>query len=190
MLAAAAQDAFLQNRSEPAHRRKTPVPRGLLELGEGLQAQLLVEQPRPLRPHALDPHHLDESLRDLPRELVEQRKTAGPNDLGDLAGEVLADARQLRETVAVPADELGDRLAQRLDRAGGRPVGADPEGILVLNFEQVGDLLETLRDVDVVHARSFQDARARARKRFSVSTGTLRPRALSSFEPGSLPETR
>ena len=48
-------------------------------------------------------------------------------------------------------NQVGDLLRQRLDRLGGIAIGTNAKGILAVDFEQVGGLVENSGDGFVVH---------------------------------------
>ncbi len=52
-------------------------------------------------------------------------------------------------------DQVGDLVRQSLDGLGGVAVGADAEGILAVDFEQVGGFVENSGDGFVVHGREL-----------------------------------
>ena len=75
---------------------------------------------------------------------------AGVDELADLRGEILADARQCR--AGPPGVERGDAVGMMRDGLRGVAIRADLEGVLVLDLEQIADLGEHARDGEVVHA--------------------------------------
>ena len=75
---------------------------------------------------------------------------SGLDDVGDLAGEVLADPRQLRQ-IASGLQQPANRLGQPLDDARGTAVGAHAKLVLSLNFKKFGGLIEHRRDFRVLH---------------------------------------
>src|SRR5690606_11348639 len=110
---------------------------------------------------------------------------AGLDELGDVAGHVLADVGETGE-VGVLADEAGEGLRVALDELRGAAVGAHAEGVRALDVEQVGDLVQRACDVDVLHAPS------RLQRPVAV-TGSSRARPPSPSSPpsrGGRPSTR
>ena len=64
--------------------------------------------------------------------------------------EALADARKIHEDLA-GCHEVGDALGQVANRPRAVAVGADAEGVLVLDFQDVGDFLEDGCHLAVFH---------------------------------------
>ncbi len=65
----------------------------------------------------------------------------------------LADAGDCQQLFGF-GDQIGNLLGQRLDRLGGIAVGTNAEGILAVDFEQVGGFVENSSDGFVVHKRN------------------------------------
>src|SRR5256886_16718474 len=61
------------------------------------------------------------------------------------------------------AHQLRDRLGEVADRAGGIAIGAHPEGVGVLDLEEIGDLVEHAGDVGILHGTKM-GARAALRR--------------------------
>ena len=81
----------------------------------------------------------------------------GVDELGDLARQVGADARQLCQILAA-GNDLGGAARQVLDRARGSAVGANTERIGAFDLEQIGEVIEGGRNLGIVdrhRARSF-----------------------------------
>ena len=81
--------------------------------------------------------------------LLEQRQFPGAHDGGDLAGEVLADAGQFLK-VGARLDELRHAARVSADHPRGVAIGADAERVLLADLEQIGELLEHVRNLGVV----------------------------------------
>jgi len=73
------------------------------------------------------------------------------DELGNLAGEVLADTGQV---YAIGRRKGGDLIGEMKDGVGGVAVGADLERILVFDFEEIADLAEDACDRRIVHVDS------------------------------------
>jgi hypothetical protein len=84
-----------------------------------------------------------------PAQLFQQLAGAGGGDLADLAGEVLADARELGELAAL-RELRGEVERQSAYDARGVAVGTDAERVFVAELEEIGDLLEGRGDVGVM----------------------------------------
>ena len=121
-----------------------------LELVERLDAELLPDPGRGLRPETRQLHEEDDLGRDAGLLLRQRLDLADLDDLDDLLLDRLADALQLlRATVE---RELGDG-ARRLAHARGRAaVGDDAEGVLALELEQVAEELDLVRDLGVLRS--------------------------------------
>src|SRR5690606_6014676 len=102
----------------------------LLEPHDRAHAKLVVPPPLPPSAYLLDRHQLRQRAGDPPSQLLEPPEPPGPDQLRDVAGEILADARQLPQVLA-RLDHLRQRTAQVADRAGRVPVRADPERVAV-----------------------------------------------------------
>ena len=74
-----------------------------------------------------------------------------------LAGQILADPRQLRQIVS-GLQQACDRLGQALDLARGTAVGADAKLVLSPNLEEFGGLVEHGGDFRVLN-RHIEDPR-------------------------------
>ncbi len=69
----------------------------------------------------------------------------------DFFGQVFADARQIGQFAIGIGGDFFQRLVQIVNRAGGVLIGAHAEGIGRLEFQDVGDELESGGDFGVVH---------------------------------------
>jgi hypothetical protein len=111
--------------------------------------ELLEERLHPLGTEPLDPHQVAQ-LSGHPRlYLGQQRQLAGLDDGLDLGGEIVADVRQLTQVGAL-RDELGHGLGMAAEGAGGIAIGAHPEGVGVVELEEVREALELRGDFRVV----------------------------------------
>src|SRR5207248_3077766 len=93
--------------------------------------------------------HRDDAFGNLLAELVVQAELPGLDELGDLLLHRLADAGDLAELSV--AAELRQVDGQAFDRARGIVIGADLEGILVLELKELADGVEDLGDLPVIH---------------------------------------
>src|SRR6185369_15263129 len=110
---------------------------------------LAVEPHRHLGPDARHVHQRDDAGRDLLRRPVDVADVAGLQIFGDLPGEVGAHAGDLVQPI-LPGQRL-HVFAERLEVLGGPPVGADAEGVLLLQLEHVGHEVEEPRHLEVLH---------------------------------------
>ena len=74
---------------------------------------------------------------------------SGVDELPDPRGQVFADARNLAQLCVGDAP---NRVGPGGDRFAGRAIRANLEGVVTLDFEQVGDLSKNLRDRAIIHA--------------------------------------
>ena len=121
----------------------------LAQLVERRHAEVLVEQPGPLRPEPWDPGDLDQAGGDARLELVCRGDRAGLEQGVDLLGDRLAHARELLD--APFARHLLDRHPGLADGLGGGAVGADAIDDRPVQLIEAGQLLEGLRDLAVSH---------------------------------------
>ena len=68
----------------------------------------------------------------------------------NLAGQIYSDARQAGNIFA-SLDQQADIAPQFAQGVGSVPVGADAEGVVALNLQQVSDLIKDRSDVFVVY---------------------------------------
>lgn len=104
---------------------------------------------RALGAQARNLEHLDETLRCLRGQLLQERQRAGFEDRADLASEVAADARQLVQPSRRRKGRRRNRKRPHCARCSS--VGTHAELILALDLEQVRDLLEDARDVNLLN---------------------------------------
>ena len=74
----------------------------------------------------------------------------GLDDIGDLAGEILADPRQLRQ-IASGFQQASGRFRQTLDDACGTAVGAHAKLVLPPDLKEFGGLVEHGGDFRILH---------------------------------------
>lgn len=151
LLGAALEDPLLERLADAADVVELAVLRCGLELLDGAEVELVVEELRTLRADAGDAHHHREAPGDLLEQLAVEIEVTGRRELADLPGQILADASELAELQRVALDDLRRGLGQRLDRSRSGPIRTDAELVLAEDLEQVGDLIEHACDVCVVH---------------------------------------
>ncbi len=162
LLATALEDPLLERLPDPAESVQLPLARRLFERGNRRDLELVEEQLRPLRTDAADAHDLDEPAGHTLPQLLKELEVPRSHDLHDLRGEVLPYAGEIGERVGSASGELRDRRAVRLDRPRGAAIGAYAERVLVQDLEEIGDLLEDVRDVRVLHHASINLRRSQA----------------------------
>ena len=129
-----------------------------LQGGDVADTRFVVEQLRGPGAQTGDVHQLDHAVRDLLVEGVHVLHPARPQVLADLVGEVLADAGDLAQPLLL-RDHL-DVLAEAFETLAGATVGADAEGIVSADLQEIGHPIEETGDLDVLHA-ALQFARER-----------------------------
>ncbi len=148
--------------------RERPQPLGLGGRAQPLErvdAELLPDPCRGLRPEPRQPHELDEPGRNLallPRQCLD---LAAVDDLDDLLLDRPADPLELLR--AALERELRDRAARLPDPVRGPPVGEHAKGLGTVELHQVGEEVELGRDVRV--------ARQRGRHRSIIGSGAHGP---------------
>src|SRR5438309_8269523 len=115
-----------------------------LELLDGRDLQVVVDDPRSRRADARYAQQRQETGRDRCLELRVTLRPAGRDDLLDRLADRRADLRDLLEPALL--DQLGERLAKVADRPSGRAVRDRAKDVLTLELDQVADLVEDLRD--------------------------------------------
>jgi hypothetical protein len=96
-------------------------------------------------------HELCRAARGGVLQLPQERVGPGACDRGDLFGQVLTDARNLPQSARC-VEEVRDALRPALDGTRCVAVRPYPEGIFLLQLEEVRDLTEDPRDLCVAHA--------------------------------------
>ena len=76
------------------------------------------------------------------------------NEFSDFLLQRVADAFDFAQTIF--RNDLGERLVQGFNRAGGVGVGAGLERIFALQFQQRADAHENFRDLIFVHAGNME----------------------------------
>jgi hypothetical protein len=108
-----------------------------------------VEDPGGLGPDSGNAHQLDDAGRDPLPGRLQAPHPAGPEILDDLAGEVGPDSGDLIEP-PFAGDDL-DILREALQVERGAAVGADPEGILPADLQEIGHQIELTGHLEVLH---------------------------------------
>ncbi len=148
------QDVELGLFAEAGQGADAAVARRPVQLLDGLHLEVVVQRLDPLRPQAGNLQQFGDRRRQFAPQAVEQAAVAGVDDFADLGGEVVADAGQPRQVLAL-FQQRARLLRQFAQRARGIAVGADAERIGALDFEPVGDFLEDGGDVGVVDGHDF-----------------------------------
>ena len=125
--------------------------------------ELVIKQLDALWPQAGQRRHLADLARQGSLQSVQKLKMASLDDVGDLAGQVLADARQFGEVL--PLTQHGPHaLRQAIDCPCGPPVGADAKGIVAPELEQVSGLVEQGSNFSILDQHCIQSS-TRAKRR-------------------------
>ena len=127
-----------------------PLAAGRLELGDRRDVELLVEELRGLGADVLQGHDVQEAGGVLLLEVLEGGALPGLDELLELLGDPLADARDVAELVL--AGEGGDVLGEALEGLGDVVVRADLERVVPLHLEELPELAEGAREVVIRHA--------------------------------------
>ena len=147
------EDVLLRLRLDLRELAETAVLRGLLELVDRRDAQVVVDRSRGRRPHPRDAQEREEPGRHGRLQLLVTDRSPRRDELLDRLADRRADFRDLLEPFLL--DELGERLAQIADRARRRTVRHGAEDVLALELEEVRDLVEDVRDRVVVEMEGF-----------------------------------
>ncbi len=135
--------------------------RRLGELFRRLDLELLEDGLHPLGSQARYRGDVGKRLGRAAGDLVQQLEMAGLDQLGDLAGQILADARQLAQILS-RRDHGGGGARKVLDRPRGVAVGAHAERVGALDLQQIRQTVEGRGDLGVVkgHSRAPSGERA------------------------------
>ncbi len=139
-----------------AHARELgqrPVGDRPLEALEVFDAEPVVDEVDGLAAEPLDLEQPEERLGHTGHDLRVLRHPAGPDVLVDLPGQAFADPGERLEPAL--RGDLGDVLGHVLEDPRGLAVGHDLEAGLALDLEGVGDPVEKLRDLPVLHRPSL-----------------------------------
>ena len=150
------EDALLFLRAESAHPGDPALLCGLLQLGEVLDAELVVDPAGCLRPEAGHPRHLHQGRRELGLQLVRGWDAAGLDQRLDLLRERLPDRGQLGEAALI--GELLDRDRALRDGAGRLPVGLHAKAVGPVELVENPQLSEGGGDLRVAHIRKLVGA--------------------------------
>jgi hypothetical protein len=144
----------------------------LFALLRRMHVELAVQRLNLLRPQSRDAQQLGDARRSALAQLLSQLAGAARRDFTHLGQQVVADARQLGQRLAL-GQLRGDVQPQPPDQARRVAVGAHAKRVAVLQLEQIGDLLEHAGDVGVVHGHERIIAhcrlRATAGRRLAIS---------------------
>ena len=105
-----------------------------------------------LRPEALDFEQLEHGRTIFLEQLGVDLDVAFLKEMLQVGEHAFADAGNCEQLLGL-GDQVGDLLRHGLDGLGGVAVGTNAEGILAVDFEQVGGLVEDAGDGFVVHGR-------------------------------------
>src|SRR5579859_27091 len=131
--------------SEPVLRRCLPKPL------DAADAQILPDDAGLLWPEVGNREHLEYAGRHVLAEVLIVVHLPGGNELADLLLQRLSDALDLAELLLL---DKGSQIAgEALEGAGAILVGADFEGVFVLDLENARDRLQDLDDLRGIHGR-------------------------------------
>ncbi len=182
-----------------------------LQLVHRRDAKLVPQLLRALGADARQAGDLGQRARYLLGHLLQLAELAGLHQLGDVVRHVVADGGELGEVGAV-GHELAHGDGMLPNGAGGVAVGPHPEPVGAPDLQQVGQLLQDVGDLVVLHPpvthrrpprrgvagerpilhpppTSTPRSRSSSTNAPSSSVSTPRSRASSALEPGSSPTT-
>src|SRR5229473_2772031 len=123
------------------------IARGLFEVLERPNAELAVEGRDGLGADALEVQQIQDGWRKFSNELTVICARARVGDFANTRREVLADARDFPQSGDV---EEGELIRMVGDDVGGVAIRANLERVLALDFEEIGDLSEKMRDCGII----------------------------------------
>jgi hypothetical protein len=103
-----------------------------------------------LRPEGPKRQQLEQAFGDPPFGFLQQRQTARFDDFLDLAGEIPADAVQLREVLS-GGNERRDLVREVADHACSITICTHAKRVRALDFEEISETIEDPRHVGVVN---------------------------------------
>ena len=153
---------FLFNRRpETAQLVHPPGLDGASQIVERAHFELVIEQLDPLRSEAGKRGHVAKLAGKYFFQLFQQLEMPSFDDVGNLAGQVLADPRQFRE-ILFRRQQVPDALRQAFDGAGGPVIGAHAKLVLAFDFEQVGGLIEHRHDFGILNRHRHEPSKRRS----------------------------
>ena len=133
--------------AHPLDGSNAAVERGALQIVECLDAELTMQHRDRLRADTLEPHHFENRWREFAQQIAMKLGVACRRDLADLAGEVFPDTRDLSERRFIERGQVVRVIAGDVGDVAVRP---DLEGVVALDFEEVGDFPEDVGDGGVI----------------------------------------
>jgi hypothetical protein len=146
-----AQNQRFLLRAHTLERAQPAVAGGAFEIFKRPDIEVAIEECHGLRPDALEVQQVENRRGKFFEQLLMVLDRSRVHELGDLAGQILADSRQLK---AVGRGERRDAIRVVRNRLRGIAIRANLEGVLVLDLEQVADFGEHARDGQVLHEQS------------------------------------
>ena len=168
-------EAFLF-RPHALHRADTAIPGGRLEIVQRADAELAIQYGNGFRSHPLQVQQIENRGRELGDELAVKGGVAGFGNLTNPRGEILADARNLAQAIRVEECELVRMIGSDV---GAIAVGANLEGILVFDLEEIGNFAKYPCNREIIQRgdlRSRSRSRAIVRRRRPVTQQSRRAR--------------
>ena len=134
---------------------------GALQVGQVPDVQVADQHGGLARSQARDAHQVERTERELLAQVIQVAEVAGVHQLGDLLRDGLPDATQLRQRAVldVLVESAGRRRigGERVERVRPQVVGADLEGVLPLDLQELGDLPQRLCDLARRHGKRSVD---------------------------------
>ena len=140
----ALENLGLEGSAKPLRGCEATAARGVLEISGGGDPQLLVELAHPLSPQSGYAQHVEDARRELFAHRLQSWMMARLMELGDHAGDGIADARDFGE----PAFSDQPLQRQRTERqvVGGAGIGTGTVGIAARQFQPLSQLPEEFRN--------------------------------------------
>ena len=160
-LGARSKDELFLLRAQAFQRAHAAVAARGLELLYRLDAELGIQQRHRFWTDALQVEQIENSRREMLEQLPVITRFARLGNLPDLRCQIFADPLNSAQLVFVQICEFLGRVCDCLGRVS---IGADLERILVLDFEQIGDLREDARDGEVFHVSTQRNKGAEKSK--------------------------
>jgi len=138
-------------RSESGELRQPTAADGVFEIRGRVDAEVTKQPTHPDGTEARQASKGYQSAGSPFAGLVQSSQPAGADKLDNLAREVVPDPREGGQLRWAMDGDLCDRVGMALDRSRGVAVGANPEWVCLLQFEQVSQFTEQARDFRVLH---------------------------------------
>ena len=123
-----------------------------LQLVDGGDFVVLVNQRDALRAEALDLEQLEQRGRELRQQRVALFKRAALGEFGEHAGDAFADAGNFGDLALGVGENIVDALGKAFDGGSGVAIGADAKAVFARNLHQVRGFGEHAREFTIFHS--------------------------------------